>query len=77
MTIAEAADRLGLGKKRVYQLVKKTFPRKRKVFGIFTFSEAEVEELGKHSRSWVLQHCSSSELSVGRVVVDTRGGGEG
>lgn len=77
MTIQEAADRLGLGKKRVYQLVKKTFPDKRKVFGLFTFTEDEVEEMGKHSRSWALEHCSSSEMACGRMVVDTRGGGEG
>ena len=77
MTIADAAVALGLGKKRVYQLVKKTFPKKRKVFGVFTFTEQEVEEMGKHSRTWVLQHCASSELSAGRIVVDTRGGGEG
>ena len=70
MTIADAAVALGLGKKRVYQLVKKTFPKKRKVFGVFTFTKEEVEELGKHSRTWVLQHCASSELSAGRIVAN-------
>lgn len=71
MTVNEAAARLGLGNKRVYQLIKKTFPHKRKVFGVFSLTEEEVHELGRQSRGWVVRHCMSSELARGRIVEQT------